>query len=86
MYETVAILALINGDDYDKRIELIFLLFDFDNSGQLEQKEFIMSCKSVLYGICKLAALPLPPIKHIEQYALIKYAVLDKDLSGTLSI
>jgi len=66
LYETVAILALINGDDYDKRIELIFLLFDFDNSGQLEQKEFIMSCKSVLYGICKLAALPLPPIQHIE--------------------
>ena len=45
-----------------------------------------MSCKSVLYGVCKLAKLPLPTIKLIEQYAMIKYEVLDQDLSGTLSI
>jgi hypothetical protein len=33
IYQTLAILALINGDEYEKKIKLIFLLFDFDLSG-----------------------------------------------------
>lgn len=79
---------LINGDDFDKRIQLIFLLFDFDKSGELDPLEFILSCKAVIYGMCKLNKLPLPPIKHIEKYAKSFYRNIkyDKNFDNKLSI
>ena len=62
IYEALSIVAILNQDDIDARISFVFQLFDFDGSGAIDVKEFVMSCTSVIQGLVKLTALPCPTL------------------------
>lgn len=63
LYESLALISFINGDDYDLRIDFIFQLFDFDKSGQIEKKEFVLSSQALISSLCKIANLNTPSLK-----------------------
>ena len=86
LYEGLAVLALLNGDDdFEGRIAFIFKLFDFDGSGSIEKKEFVMSCTAAIIGLSKIAHVPLPTLKEIEDFAVDKFFEIDNDENNVIS-
>jgi len=63
IYEFLACFIICCGDHYKSKIELVFGLFDFDESGYLDQNELILTLQASIRGLCKLANLPIPPHK-----------------------
>lgn len=54
IYEVLAVLSIVNNEDFEKSIEFVFELFDFDNSKAIEKYEFITSVNSAIKGLCRI--------------------------------
>ena len=62
VYESLAIFSILCGDELEEKLHFIFNLFDFDGSGEIEEKELVMSLQSAIRGLCKFVNLPLPTL------------------------
>ena len=62
VYESLAIFAILCGDELEEKLKFVYNLFDFDASGEIEEKELVMSLQSAIRGLCKFVNLPLPTL------------------------
>ena len=61
-------------------IELeIFHLFDFDDSGDIDFSELVLTIQSTTRGITKLFQLPIPTQKDIKILSLRALSIIDVD-------
>ena len=64
----IALVFYCYDAEYDDRIRLIFNVFDIDGGGTLDRKEASKLISCSIYGLCKLAGLPVPGQKVISAY------------------
>ncbi len=43
MYESLATFVIFAKNEFDEKINFIFQLFDFDQSGEIEPKELVLN-------------------------------------------
>lgn len=80
----ISLIFFVLGMDYDERIQLIFSLFDVDASGELDKKEMSKLLNLSVYGLAKLAGLPLPPKTCVTDFINFVYLTVDEDKSGVI--
>ena len=82
--ELYAILFTFCKAKYDDKIRAVFLLFDYDGSGQIEFPELCSTLQSFIIGLCKITNSPLPKETDIQHLAVKAFTFLDPDGSGTI--
>lgn len=86
VYEAMAAFCVFSGDNFERKLEFIFELFDFDQSKKLELVELVMTVQAVLRSMCKLTNLPVPSLTTCESFASEVFLKIDKDSSGTIEL
>ena len=70
--------------DYDSRVKVVFSLFDSDGGGELDRKEFNKLMTSTIYGLARLAGLPIPTKPRVNEYLSEMLRHIDEDGSGSV--
>ena len=78
----IALVIFCFEAEYDDRIRLIFNVFDTDGGGTLDRKEASKLISCTVYGMCKLAGLPMPNKQVISDYIQELFKYIDSDGSG----
>ncbi|KRX02283.1 hypothetical protein PPERSA_04905 [Pseudocohnilembus persalinus] len=86
VFETIALMCLINNDDYERRVDYIFRLFDFDFSNNLDMNEFILTIQTVMKGLCKIVDLNPPSLQDMEHFADRFFSSADENQDGQISM
>lgn len=86
IYEALAVFAVFSKDKFDKKVNFIFELFDFDRSRSLEQAELALTLQAVLRGLCKFVHITPPPHKSFETEAEEIFKIIDRDDNKRISI
>ena len=72
--EFLSAMCIISGMSQSQKIQFIFGVFDFDESGLLTVDEMILALRSTISGLCKLSGIDLPPETEIERIAVGAFA------------
>lgn len=86
VYEAFAVFAAFCKDPFERKVQFIFELFDFDHSKTLQLPELILTMQSVLRGLCKFVHITPPPLKSIEEDAALIFSIVDRDHNEKISI
>ncbi|KAL4498421.1 hypothetical protein ABPG72_013227 [Tetrahymena utriculariae] len=86
LYESLATCVILCGDEFDLKIEFVFQLFDFNKNETIEQDELVLNNQASIRGLCKIASLPAPTLKQIEDYTMSIFKDVDSDKGGTVSL
>lgn len=68
IFESLAALVILSGDNFENKLEFIFKLFDFDKSETIELKELTMSIQACVRGLSKFTGMPLPTLLEIDLF------------------
>ena len=79
VFEVFAVLFTFCDGLYDLKLRELFILFDFDGSGEIDFSEMFLALQSTLLGFCKLLGLPPPSSTDIKALAAKAMKVIDAD-------
>ncbi|KRX06696.1 hypothetical protein PPERSA_09098 [Pseudocohnilembus persalinus] len=68
IYEVLALMSLVNADEYERKLEFLFQLFDTDQSQYLEITEFILTAQAVIKALTKIVGIEPPTLTQIKDY------------------
>ncbi|CAD8057048.1 unnamed protein product [Paramecium primaurelia] len=85
IYESLAVIIVFCGEEFNTKLEFIYKMFDFDQSGEIEKKELIMTLQASIRALCKIAKLQPPELKDLEYFAEKMFIQLDSDRSASIS-
>ena len=64
---------------YEPKLKELFILFDFDGSGNIDYTEMFLAMQSTVLGFCKLLGLPLPSSDMVKALSDRAVVILDSD-------
>jgi hypothetical protein len=50
------------GEEFPIKLQFVFLMFDFDKSGEIEKKELVMTFQTSIRALCKLVHIEPPTL------------------------
>lgn len=89
IFELFAVLFTFSDGLFEKKLKELFLLFDFDGSGDIDFSEIYLALQSTLQGFCKLLGFPPPvalSIKTLASKAMIATEGTDNETYWNLLI
>ncbi len=69
VFEVFVVLFTFSEGIYDQKLKELFILFDFDGSGDIDFSELQLALQSVLIGFGKLLGLPAPSAAEVKTLA-----------------
>ena len=84
LYEALSTFIILCGDEFSEKLKIIFQLFDFDYSGNIQENELIMSLQSVIRGLCKFVNICPPSRTEIKEFAKNIFSSIDFDSSKSI--
>lgn len=83
VFEVFAVLFTFCDGGFDDKLKEVFILFDFDGSGEIDFPEMYLALQSTLMGFCKLLGFPLPSAEQVNTLAKRAMKVIDADENDT---
>lgn len=84
-YEFTCALALMSEGTLSERCQLIFDLYDFDQSGQISMDELSCLLTNGLTALNAMLDLPKPNIDEIDKASEDLFHQIDSDKSGSVT-
>ncbi len=77
--EFLGAFSVLSGMSQEQKVNFIFSIYDFDESGQLSVDEMALAIKSTITGLTKLSGVNMPLEADLENIALQAFLGADED-------
>jgi microtubule-associated protein-like 6 len=77
--EFLGAFAVLSGMSHEQKINFVFSIYDFDESGELSVDEMALALKSTITGLTKLSGVTVPLEADLENIALQAFLGADED-------
>lgn len=85
-FEVCALFVMGCDEIVTWKMNALFQLFDFDNSGSIDFNEFVMTMEACLRSVVRIKGKPQPKKSEIMKVAKHMYMSIDIDSSSTLEL
>ena len=86
MYQAFAVLTIFSKDLFKEREQMLFELFDFDQSGDISLPELTLLLTSCINGLSKITHVKTVEFEMLQNLALKGWKVIDSDQSGVIEL
>ena len=83
--EFLGTLSVASGMSFEEKLEYIFAIYDFDDSGKLTIDEVTLAFKSTVTGLCKLCSEPPPDEFELEKLSQEAFNTYGLDKTGRIN-